>query len=346
MTRDRSSRFGKGREIQRSALATMRPMKPGELIDRGLRVYQRNAAMVLRNSAFPALICVAAFAILDNFVLPLAFTSQTGAKDSEQAMNASIAAILAVVVGGPLYMTGAAWITGLSSRIALATLCGRDIDEDEVVEATRSNLSVLVRTLSLSSLKASSIIIVSTALILLSGFLTGRPGVDPSLPGTLIILGTIGDIVGLLVWCFIRMRESLVIPIVCFEEIVGPKSAAKRSASLLKGNRYHAAGLDAASNSAGLMLIVMLLFLGSIYAAATLVGIQGFVESLIGPGPIRSLVNTCLDILPVYFAVLMLLPAWGSILSTIYFDRCIRLEGLDIETLAAISDREKVGRVA
>ncbi len=329
------------RGIERSALASMRPMKSGELIDRGLRIYQRNGILLLRQTSLAALLCVSALAVLDNFVLPLAFTSAPGARPASELASAAIAGAIAVLLGGPLFVIGLTWIAGFSSKVALETLSGREIDEDECLEFTRNKLGTLGRALGRTMAKSSALGLVCAGVMLLGGVLTQVLGSEDVLPGLLVGSGIVGLLPAVIVWIYVRIQEALIAPVVMFEPVQSSKSAARRSRTLLKSNRYHASGTDSIGNASGLMIILFILFFGSISAAQGLLGLDGIVESLFDAGPVRTVVKTIIDVLPVYFMIWTILPAWSVVASSVYFDRCIRIEGLDIETLASfIEPRE------
>lgn len=312
----------------------MRPLRNGELIDRGLRVFQRHGLFIVRNSSIPAVLCVAAFALIDNYVIPNATTSRAGAHAGEQVATASYAGAIAVLVGGPLFIFGISWILGLSCQSALVALTGGEFVEDDILESARERQSALLKAMGRSFLKSALPMLISSLLLVISGFLLSDAS-DSALPGILATLGILGLIFGFLYWMIVRQKESLIPPVVMFEDGVNAKQASARSRTLLGSNRYHATGGDAIGNSAGLLLVIFGLFMGSIYASSKLIGLQGVIEGMLDPGPLRATINTIIDISPFYFGFLFFLPAWGTILSAIYIDRCIRLEGLDIDTLVA-----------
>ena len=341
MTPEKANRFsteGNARGAsRRDALGSLRPMKTGELLDRALRIYQRLGVVFLRQSAPPTVLCLGAIAFVTNFVWPRLQETRSNSTNG-QVGEAAVSFALAICIGGPLFLMGISWTMGIVSRLVSDHVNGLPADEDRAVRFTRAALPRLMKVTIRSTLISLSGIIASLLLLLAGGLMAAGGHSDDATPGILTAFGILGLIIGLFVFAFVMSYESLAPTIAMLEPQTTAKLSSKRSRALMKKAVYHPAGTDTVVGAQILLTLIALLLFAGVDVSFELVGINGYLEGIFGPGPLRTIVTTVVNLIPGFLTIWTIVPAWGSIATLIYYDRRIRLEGYDIESLAAQID--------
>lgn len=313
-------------------------MKTSALFDRGLRIYQRLGVIFLRLSAMPTLLCLAAVAFVSYFVWPRLMVTSAENNAGIQVGEAALSVSLAVLIGCPLILIGVSVATSTISRLVSDHINGLPIDETSALNGSRKSLWLIFRTVGRTCLRASAVILGSFGMLFLSGLSTSATSSDSALPGLLAIVGVLGVLAGFVVFLNVLATEALG-PVIAVVE--SPKNAAeaiRRSRRLLRRANYHPAGTDAVVGSQVLLSFIALLLFFGILVGFELIGVSQYIDSLFGPGVLRTLILTAFDMVPAFLAIWTLLPAWSTISTLIYYDRRVRLEGYDIESLAAQID--------
>jgi hypothetical protein len=132
---------------------------------------------------------------------------------------------------------------------------------------------------------------------------------------------------------FVVSAHALVAPIAAIER-ASAGLAAKRSRDLMKARTYHGSGYDSVWSLYLMLGLIALILCGG---AAALVDIIGIGNHLSGVNlrQMRPVIEAAVGLIPIYLTLWVVVPVWAVTVTIIYFERRVRLEGYDIEALAA-----------
>ncbi|MFZ4508290.1 MAG: hypothetical protein ACOYON_11410, partial [Fimbriimonas sp.] len=156
---------------------------------------------------------------------------------------------------------------------------------------------------------------------------------DDLLGGVFILCGFFGGFFGLL-WFLWSVGTYAVCPQIAVLEGANVRQTLKRSRELLQMQVPHQSGQGAIWAVYGvLFLLTVAMWLGTA-AAFEVLHVHAMVEEALRGSGVEVIASTALDLLPPFFAIWTLVPLGALAITMVYFDRRIRLEGLDIELLA------------
>jgi hypothetical protein len=156
---------------------------------------------------------------------------------------------------------------------------------------------------------------------------------DDTTVGLVLMLGVVAVIAGSVGALLLASMHALVAPITAIEG-VGAIQAARRSRQLMKNRQYHGRGYDRVWSLYMLLgFIALVMMLGS-RVLWELAGADKWADQL-ELQAFKPVVDTFLALAPPYMALLVTIPVWAVTVTIIYFERRVRLEGYDIEALAA-----------
>lgn len=311
----------------------LRPLKESEVLDLAGSVYQTLGWTIIRASAIPALLSLGGFAFLLYYVMPGFFWTDKATRGSDQVKEAALNFLLGIVVAGPLILIGMSLVCALVAPLVSDFMLGNVPNIASAEEAQKKSAARLAIVSLWESLLSTSGALIGGMLLMLSWYLSATVG--PSLPaaGLVLIIGCIALAVGSLVPLYIASVHALVGPIVVLEN-VGAVQAARRSKQLMRASRYHSNGYGSIWLQYLLLgFIALILILGS-YTAVAIIGVSDWMKSL-GPGPLRPILETALELAPVFVTLWIVIPVWAVNSTIVYLERRVRLEGYDIEALAS-----------
>lgn len=316
-------------------------MTPSEIIDSSFRLYQRLGLTFLRLSVVPTLLCVAALAFVNAYVVPELIYGQSN--DFTVYIEQLVAGILlAVFIGGPLFLSGVAYTTAIAVSLVSDDLVGNVPSPQSAEQVARASMPRLLVTM-IKELVLSLGGFTVAVLILIGGMALGRVTPDSDVwAGVVSFIGVIGLLAGLWIAVAIVIRDSAVAPAVVLENL-GAKAAGKRSRQLLGKDRVHGAGTRAAWNAYMLLGLIVLLFQSSIEIFLSLIGVADWAGRATMGSLIRPLLLQAIELLPTFLTIWIVLPVWATIVTVIYFDRRVRLEGFDVDVLARNLARNATG---
>lgn len=333
MTSDPVARYLTERAAQHGRRVRLRPLIGNEVLDTALQLYRNLGWTFLRQSLVPSLFCLASIAFTTQYVLPSLFSTQDPTSQTRQIGEAASAIGLALLIGVPLFLIGVSYTSALVIRLASDHLLGHEVDASRASEDAATDLPKILMVAVRQMAVGLSGIGVATVIIFLGGFLANSQ--DGDILGALLVAGgSVAEMVGFGFLLYVISVQSLAVPAAVIEGI-SPKKAAKRSALLMKGTRYHTSGTSSLSGLYGFLFTASLVLWGGSALIYNLSGLREAIENLtLGLG-FQGLILAAADLLPLYLMVWALVPVWAVTVTVVYYDRRIRKEGFDIDALAA-----------
>ena len=309
-------------------------MDTSEVLDTALRIYQRFGLTFLRLTVAPALLCLASVGFVQTYVLPGLFLTKNGGAPTQVIADVAIALATAVFVGGPLFLLGMSYSSSIVVQIVSDYMVGKTPDPEAAAEAARAVLPRLFL-VNLKELCLSvSGIVVSTAVMAFGGYLTSVTANTDAAAGAVAFVGVLGLCAGGIIFLYIVACDSLAAPIAVLEG-VGPREASRRSRELLKKFGYHPAGTGTIWSVYCLLGFMAAVLSTGIVVCAEILSLSERLASLLAFLPAEQVFLRAFNLLPSFFVIWTLMPVWASVITIVYYERKIRLEGFDIDVLAS-----------
>ncbi|CAN5538946.1 hypothetical protein BH11ARM1_BH11ARM1_14550 [soil metagenome] len=315
-------------------------MTSSEVLDASLRLYQRRGLTFLRLSAVPTIFCLAAITFVIVYVLPALGTTKNATDIGVQTGEVAIRLALAVFIGGPLFLVGLTYATIMVVKVTSEDIEGRECSDREAEQTAQRLLGRMFWLNMRELLYSTSGIIVATAILLSGSLITMVTPESSPVAGLVAVVGLIGFAVGGLIFLSVISRDAVAVPCAVIEDL-GAKQAGKRSRALLSlpktKNPYvikHGNGYGNIWNVYFLMAMLGTASYASIAGAFELTGIQDALTGNMSTGLVKTVIESLITLLPVYLTLWALIPIWATTITLVYYERRIRLEGFDIESLA------------
>jgi len=308
-------------------------MTSGEILDASLGVYQTMGWTLLRVSAVPSLMCLAALAFVFEHVLPsFAYTNNPSSIDA-QILEALLKLALAVGIGGPLFFLGLSYAGALTTRIVGDYVSGAAPNIQAAERAARRDLPRVVALSFREALCAVAGVVLSALTLMASAWTSSRyPGSD--LPVVLSVVSVVGLAFGLAAIPVVLALHALAIP-ACVAEGMRVKEAAKRGRALLKARPpLQPSGYDTVWSVLFIGSSWASLIFGGIMSTLQLTGAHAWIEQLPPTTPWRPLLIGAAQYVAPFLTIWTVVPIWCTTTTILYYERRIRLEGFDIESLA------------
>lgn len=340
MTSDPVARYLSRRGAKLDRKNRLRVMNSGEILDTALRVYQRMGLTFLRLTIIPALVCLASSAFVDTFVLPNVFTSSENSGANRMIGEFAGTLLLGVFVGGPLFLIGMSYSSAIVVQLVSSYMIGEAQDADSAVaQATQAIPKLFL--LNLRELIVSlSGILVSAAIIGFGGYVNQKTDSSDITAGVLVFIGGAAMLAGIVLFLYFIAWDALSIPVAILEKCPAGQSV-RRSRQLLKRAGYHPGGTGTIWSLYVLLAILLMVLQIGMGVSVELVSAHERIESVFGPTALTALSTKLLDLLPTFLTLWTLIPVWASVITIVYYERKIRIEGFDIDILASEIDHEK-----
>lgn len=306
-------------------------MNTNEMADAALRAYRALGGPCLRLTALPALFATAALYFLFSYVLPMMTKTSDADNINVQVGEAIVVLGLAVGVALPLIIFALAYSSAVVTALVSDFMTGNLPDPEASRDLALKKLGRIFLFGVREAILGSGGLIFG-ALLLMGSAVVGGADTGDDLGGIIAILGVLGISLGFIVFPIVYGLESLAIPAMLVEDM-GVSKAAKRSRTLMKGSLRQPSGFGYVTNAMA-TLTFLLIFLGIGFAAGF--AMLGSVEA--GAGTIQPLMRNpffgaLLALIPTFLTIWLLVPVWGTMSTILYYERRVRLEGYDIETL-------------
>jgi hypothetical protein len=314
-------------------------MSPSEVFNAALRVYRQLGWTFLSLTLIPTTFCLAGVAFVLEYVLPSLFVTHHAANVGAQIEEAATSLTLALVVGGPLFLIGCSFTCSLVIHLTSDFIMGNPLSGERAMKTAVGSLGALF-VVTLRELLISSSGIIAASVILGFGALLSSGNSGSDLGGFLFIIGGLGLAAGALIFLSVVATHSLSPAVLLLEGLSGRK-AAKRSVYLLKAQLHHPSGTP--------YIFVFLLYIGlagllewgSIEIIISSFQVAQHVEGFLSGIPFEGLIESAFSLAPAFVTLWTLLPVFAVCVTLVYYERRIRLEGFDIETLAAETVRPR-----
>lgn len=309
-------------------------MRTGEVFDLALRCYQRLGWTYLRLTLIPTLLCLTAYLFVTQALIPSLFLTSHANSQNAQIGEAIITVALTLFAAAPLFLIGLSWSTCVVTQLVSDTLLGNSPSATAAIATARRSIGRVFGA-NLYQLFFSTLgLLLSAMLLMTSGLLTQITASDNLIAGVVAVVGSFGILVGAILFLVGICRYALAPPISVLEG-AGAKVAARRSVQLQKTLGYHPAGAGTVLGLIFLCGLVYLLIDGGIGSTFGMVGVRQFLNNLFAGIPSGGVFLQALRILPSFLALWTVIPFWSASITILYYERRVRLEGYDIEALAA-----------
>jgi len=343
VTSDPVARYLSIRGVKGAVSLRLRPMTPTGVLDASLRLYQRLGITFLRHSIVPTLLCVASVAFLQNYVLP-EFIAGTATEFTSYIGELVAGLVLAVFVGGPIFLTGMSYTTAMVVSMVSDDMVGNPASAEGAQEVALKAMPRLLLTAIRELVFSLSGVLVATLIMVMGMWIERHTPQDDAWAGVVAGVGLLALVAGGFVFLAILGKDAAVAPAVVLEGM-SAKEAGKRSKTLLGKDKVHGVGTRAVWNGYILIAFIGSVLLGSLATALSLSGIDAWVGHLLAGSLLRPLVMQILGLIPPFLTIWLVLPLWATIVTVTYFDRRIRLEGFDVEVLSRnIASNSQSGR--
>lgn len=308
-------------------------MKLAELFDLSLRVYRTLGWRILVASAAPTLFTLAGLAFLFQYVMPGFLSTKQGTSEAGQVLDAGLNLFFGILVAGPLVLIGASLATTYIAPLVADFMHGVSPDFKAAGEAQWKSAPRILWVSVRESLFASGGAIAGGLLLLVSWWMSHRTGDDAAIAGYVLVLGALALAVGGVLALFVISTHALVAPIAVLEN-VSAKVAATRSRDLMKARPFQGSGYDSVWSLYLLMAMLSLILGLGTSALAELAGVTHWAAAL-NLRAAQPVLEAAVGLIPTYLTLWVTVPVWAVTVTIIYFERRVRLEGYDIEALAA-----------
>ena len=334
MTTDPVERFFVERAARLNRRARLRTMSTSEIIDTAIRVYQQLGWTFLKSSILPTLLIVVAIAFVLDFVAPSLLTTKDASSLATQYGEVAFAVGLAVLVGGPLVIIGVSATTAIVTNLVSDYMLGNVPSVEGATKAAKRSIGTLIRVHFWEFLLACSGILAAFGLSILSSTLDILTGKENIAAGLVALLALLGFFAGGLIFLVVVSRHALSAPSAVLEGL-GPRAASKRSVELMRGRGPIVSGYGHVWSLYIVLFFLSLLVGAGLMGFLSLIGFETRVASALDNLPYGGLVAKAVGLVPLFLWVWTLVPIWATTIAIIYYERRIRLEGYDIEALAA-----------
>lgn len=316
-------------------------MTTSEMIDLALRVYRNLGWTILKASALPTLFSLGGFAFLLFYVGPNLFNTDVGTSTNQQILEAMFLIVVGLVVAVPLVLLGVSLITSFVAPLVADFVLG-NVPNARAAQMAQIRTSGRMMMVSLrEGLLSSSGGIVAGLILGLGAFMNQVMPPGDVTPALVVAIGFFALMIGAVFPLVFASFDALVAPAAALENL-GAKAASKRSRELMKNNRIHGSGYEAVWSVYGLLILIAIAIGGGAGTFTGVIDLAGWIDKA-DIGPWAMLTDAALMLLPWFLIIWICVPVWATTVTILYFERRVRLEGYDIETLAADvwrSDRE------
>jgi hypothetical protein len=333
VTSDPIVRYLSQRSAKIDRRTRLRAMTNNEIIDTALRIYQQLGWTFLKLTAVPSLFSLGALAFITTYVLPKAFLTDNPADKGAQIGELMTTLALGLCLGGPLFLLGLSHAMALVTQLVADHMVGNVPSPDAARESARRTFWPLFKLNLRTTLMASSGLLISLGLFIGSAVLADNTDAESLWAGLVALLAIGGILVGGVFMALVIGWDAIAGPVAVVERLKG-REASRRSRKLLKGAPYIMSGYGAIVTVYIVLAFVSAAMVAGLYGSLSVINYEGQAQAFASGLPFGPLLLNAVELLPLYLFVWTMIPAWAVIVTVIYFERRVRVEGYDIEALA------------
>jgi len=308
-------------------------MASGEMSDAAMRAYRALGAHCLKLTAIPALFATAATYFLIAFLIPLFGQTSDPNSVKTQVTEAVLVLALVIFVALPLIVFSVSLATAMCTSLVSDFMVGNVPNPNESSSKALKKLFPIFRFGVRQALLGTGGIIFGTLMLITSAMMSSSmQNATDEMVGLTLTVGVLGIILGVLIMPIVYAHEALAIPAILIEDLSVMK-AARRSRSLMRPYGRQPSGLQYVFTAYGSIFLLLLFIIAGASAA---IGFAGFLEAgrgMLALSNTNEIIAQILQIIPVFLAIWFLVPVWATMTTILYYERRVRLEGYDIETL-------------
>lgn len=310
-------------------------MTGAELIEDAVSIYQSYGTRLLSGTAGSTVVAAAAVTFANLFLFPSLFMTSSPESTQIQASEVAFAFLITLLFATPVFASGISYSSALVAQMTADFVHGQVPDLPAAERRAKSKVLPLM------------VLGVRQMPLLLIGFIAGMgmlfasASIEqqwPDASGMIAGLGFVAIGLSSVTVPVALCRMALAPPAVVFED-ARAKQALKRSVELLKGQGKLTNGYGALFGTLGILVVLGLIGNAGL---AGLVGLFGLSEKVSGffSWLWNSQLWEVLSSLTYWFLTLwFVVPIWCVTTTLLYFERRARVEGHDIEVLAANARR-------
>lgn len=322
-------RFQRGGFIDRPFLTQLTPQ---EVVDVSIRAYQALAWTFLKRTIVPTLFCVAAWLFVAHYLGVMFNTKET--QPWRQAGELSIKLAMSLGVALPIFLIGVSWVTSIITTLTSDWILDRVPDGTAASNRAMQLLPRMAAAMTREAFACVGASLISVVLLFISQLMPDNGTMGYA--GAIAAVGVIGLIIGTLIGVFIFVVHALV-PVIVTVEGIPAGRAAKRSRLLISTLDHRKTNPGQASLLL-LGLVVILAMGGTLGAYSMFEELTQVSQHLTGwmPGTFASVfLLAAWKLVPVFLVLWLILPIWAIGTVATYYATRVRVEGYDIDLLAA-----------
>ena len=332
MTSDPLARYLNQRSSRFQRRGRLRPMLPNQITDTTIGMYQELGGTLLKYTALPTLLCLAAFVFVAGYVLP-SFGLTAHPEDVKAQVSEAISSMaIAFFVAGPLFLIGVSYSSAFITAVVSDAMVGNVPDPEMHLKRSRKLMPRLLAFCFWELLLGLGGLVAGILLLMLSSVIADRPDA-PMLSVTVSILAIVALVLGVVALPMVMTRHILAIPAMVIEN-VKPMRAIRRSRELLRALYHHQSGYNASGSILALVFFLMLFIFGGIYTTVYVFQIMPMIDAWLANSTFHDVVVEGIHVLPWFLTIWMIVPVWCTGATVLYYERRTRLEGYDIEALS------------
>jgi hypothetical protein len=274
----------------------------------------------------------AGLVFFQGFVLPGLLTTSNPDDISVQFAELMIVYVVALFVALPVIVIAMGHSVGLATRLISDYVVEQKVDLDGAVKAARTGAWTMVKLLFQVFLRSGIVLIVAGGLMALSAYFE-QSSEGSALGGLTAVFAVMGLIAGIVMIPVVMSSLALAPAIVIYEGAT-PRQAMRRSKTLMRKSRHIPSGYDTLFHLWIVSFFVAFILWLGFYLAFSMTSLTAFIEELSGRSVLMAILGQTVLTLPTFAAVWILVPFMTCCVTVLYFDRRVRLEALDIETMA------------
>lgn len=309
-------------------------MGASEIIDLAFRVYRTLGWQILRQTAVPSLFTVGGFAFCTEVVFPMFAVTRSPGDIGAQVWEALATIAIAFFVALPISLVGIAFTSGVVCKYVSDYVLGAMPNANGAARAGSKLLWPLMRLHFFEVLYSLSGIIAAILLLLLSAYMESTNPGNAAVAGGVSAIAIFAFIIGFFVFALVAARHSLAPPVMVVEGETRSLHAIKRSVRLLRSTTSHPAGYGTLGFMLVILPIIALILFPGFGALLGIVDLPTVLRESINVPWLSEAVRGLLRLTPTFLFVWVTVPVWTATVTILYYERRIRLEGLDIEILA------------
>lgn len=309
-------------------------MGSSEVIDLAFRVYRTLGWQILRQTAVPSLFTLGGLAFCTEVVLPMLSVTKNPGDIGAQVWEALLTICIAFLVALPISLIGFAYTSGVVCKLVSDYVLGTIPDPKGASRAGGRLLWPLMKLHFVEMLYSLSGIVCATLLLLLSAYMESSNSGNLAVAGAVSALAIFAFMIGFFVFVLVAARHSLTPPILVLEGETRIRKAIKRSVGLLRSTSSHPSGYGTFGFLALILPVIALILFPGFGALLSIVDLPTILRQSISIPLAAEAISGILRLLPAYLFVWVTVPIWTTTITILYYERRIRLEGLDIEILA------------